>query len=160
MHTDLPSSPPCFLGDLDAAALQLCRVCSVIKPGNVMVVGSDSFLSDPRVVLVDFGTAREFVAGVPQTHSVVLTRGYAPLEQYTRQAARGPYIDVYAVAALLYEALTGAPPPDAPERAYGTVLHDVRAVNPEVGEAMGRWHDMRRRARAGPVHGPGNWVQV
>lgn len=84
-----------------------------IKPDNIIVC------AEGRVVLVDFGTAREFSAGQTQRHSVTLTPGYAPLEQYAQRAQRGPYTDVYALAATAYHLLTGEVPVAAPDRAAG-----------------------------------------
>ncbi len=97
-----------------------------LKPDNLML-GADG-----RVVLVDFGTAREFVAGQTQRHSVTLTPGYAPLEQYAQRAQRGPYTDVYALAATAYHLLTGELPVAAPDRAAGVDLPPVRQLRPQV----------------------------
>jgi serine/threonine protein kinase len=100
-----------------------------IKPENVMLC------TDGRVVLMDFGTAREYAAGQTQSQSVALTPGYAPLEQYAYQAQRGPYTDVYALAATLYHLLTGEVPVAAPDRAVGVALPEVRQLHPHVSEA-------------------------
>ena len=48
--------------------------------------------------------------------SVVLSAGYAPFEQYSRRGEQGPWTDVYACAAVLYQMLTGEAPPEATER--------------------------------------------
>ncbi|MBK9709786.1 MAG: PD40 domain-containing protein [Kouleothrix sp.] len=40
--------------------------------------------------------------------------------------------DLYALAALLYQALTGWPPPPTAQRAAGTPLNDPRALNPSL----------------------------
>ena len=97
-----------------------------IKPDNIMVC------DDGRVVLIDFGAAREFAARATQRHTIILTPGYAPLEQYSERGQRGPFTDIYALSATLYHLLTGEVPVPAPERRVGIPLPDVRQLNPRI----------------------------
>lgn len=105
-----------------------------IKPDNVIVT------DDGRVVLVDFGTAREFAAAKTRHMTAMLTPGYAPLEQYGQHARFGPFTDTYALGATLYHLLTGQLPPPATDRAAGVDLAPPQRVNrnisPHVGDAI------------------------
>lgn len=101
-----------------------------IKPDNIIVC------DDGRVMLIDFGTAREFVKGQAQGQTVVVTPGYAPLEQYAKQAKRGAFTDIYSLAATLYHLLTGQMPPSASDRAMGVQLRPVREISPQVGASV------------------------
>lgn len=97
-----------------------------LKPSNVVVT------DDGRVVLIDFGSAREYAWGLSRSHTAVLTAGYAPLEQYSRRGQRGPFTDVYGLAATCWHLLTGQAPPDASDRAVGLELPLLRSVRPDV----------------------------
>jgi serine/threonine-protein kinase len=87
-----------------------------IKPDNLFLT------PDGRVVLIDFGAARDYAQGRTVAHTRMVTPGYAPLEQYASSARLGPYTDIYALGATLYHALSGSPPPAATDRATGTPL--------------------------------------
>lgn len=81
-----------------------------IKPDNIMI------MSDYRAVLIDFGSAREFLNDRMQGLTSMVTLGYAPPEQYTYNSRKGAYTDIYALGATLYFALTGTVPVEATAR--------------------------------------------
>ena len=97
-----------------------------IKPSNIMVT------PEGRVVLIDFGAARQFAANLSRAMSQVLTPGYAPLEQYSARARFGPPVDIYALGATIYHALTGEIPPEAVERSQGVELKPPHRMCPLV----------------------------
>jgi serine/threonine-protein kinase len=97
-----------------------------IKPDNIMLV------DDGRVVLIDFGAARDFTSTSTARHTTLLTPGYAPLEQYGRALKYGAFTDIYALASTLYHLLTGEAPISAIERAAGVELKSVKAIAPHV----------------------------
>jgi len=107
-----------------------------LKPDNIVRT------KDGRTILIDFGTAKQFVREKTQKLNPVLTPGYAPLEQYSSQARFDHRLDVYALGATLYHLLTGEVPVAAVERAAGVELPSVRAkvpsVSPAVSEAVER----------------------
>ena len=85
-----------------------------ISPSNIMI------LNDGRVRLLDFGAAKEVsmeTVGMT-TMSAVYKYGYSPIEQQTRGMRQGPYTDIYALCATIYEMLTGMVPAHPFKRAY------------------------------------------
>ena len=76
-----------------------------IKPQNIILRRNSQ-----EVVLIDFGIAREFTPGATQTHTNMVSDGYAPPEQYFAQGKYTPATDVYGLAATLYTLLTGQVP--------------------------------------------------
>ena len=80
-----------------------------IKPDNIQVRAADGSL-----VLLDFGSAGQ-AAGVAPDGLVVVTPGYAPIEQYGI-GEQGPWTDLYALGATLYWCVSGRKPPDAETR--------------------------------------------
>ncbi len=106
-----------------------------IKPDNVILVEGST---PARPVLIDFGATREFAGNKTLRQSVVLTPGYAPLEQYAQQARRGAFTDIYALAATLYHGATGEQPPAATDRAMGVDLKDPRALNAALSVPFAR----------------------
>ena len=106
-----------------------------IKPDNIILAEGGS---RPRPVLIDFGATREFAGNKTLRQSVVLTPGYAPLEQYAQQARRGPFTDIYALAATLYHLATGEQPPAATDRAMGVELKPPRVLNPKLSVTFDR----------------------
>ncbi|AFZ18332.1 serine/threonine protein kinase [Allocoleopsis franciscana] len=76
-----------------------------IKPANIILRQGTQ-----EVVLIDFGIARGFNTDSTQTHTNLVSDGYAPLEQYLVKEKRTPASDVYGLAATLYALLTAQVP--------------------------------------------------
>lgn len=102
-----------------------------IKPDNVMIT------PDNRVVLVDFGSAREFVNDEVQNQTAILTHGYAPIEQYTADGKKGNYTDIYAMGGVFYFALTGKKPKDATARTMEK-MQSPKDLNPDIPDAVSK----------------------
>ena len=86
-----------------------------VSPDNVMIQ------ADGVVKLLDFGGAQRFNLDAALDPYVLVKRGYAAPEQYV-PGGLGPWSDVYGIAATLYFALAGKPPPDAMARRAGEPL--------------------------------------
>lgn len=87
-----------------------------IKPQNLILRQGTQ-----EVILIDFGIAREFTDGKTQTHTSLISEGYAPIEQYVMQERRTPATDVYGLAATLYALLTAQVP-------QASILRDRRPM--------------------------------
>jgi serine/threonine protein kinase len=88
-----------------------------IAPDNVILLkGSE------RPLLLDFGAARRVIGDMTQALTVILKPGYAPVEQYAEVPGmkQGPWTDVYALAAVVYYAITGKTPPTS----VGRLMND------------------------------------
>ncbi|WP_418319276.1 protein kinase domain-containing protein [Piscinibacter sakaiensis] len=101
-----------------------------IAPDNILLLSGSG-----RPLLLDFGAARRVIGDANQALTVILKPGYAPLEQYAEVPGmqQGPWTDVYALAAVLYFAITGNKPPAA----VGRLLNDQYKPLQQV--AVGRY---------------------
>lgn len=115
--------------------IQLCGVLAYLhsqsviyrdmKPSNIML-GKDG-----RIVLVDFGTARERKAESEGDTECLGTRGYAAPEQYGGRGQTGPETDIYGLGAVMYHLLTGKNPLDPP---YG--YPPIRRIRPDLSGGL------------------------
>ena len=105
-----------------------------VRPANIMLRAGKA-----EAVLIDFGFAREFDHDLTITRTKELAGGFAPVELYSRQAKRGPYTDVYSLAATLYILITGEKPTSAPDRgAYNAPLIAPKKHNPQISDAVNK----------------------
>ncbi|MEM6431967.1 MAG: serine/threonine-protein kinase, partial [Deinococcota bacterium] len=109
-----------------------------IKPSNILM--HDPSEGGPlEPILLDFGAARDFLAPSDPRTVAIFTEGYAPIEQYSKHAERGPFTDIYACGALFYHLVTGEQPPSALDRAQGEILSFEAfsgSVAPVIAQAM------------------------
>jgi serine/threonine protein kinase len=103
-----------------------------IAPDNVMMLAGSQ-----RPLLLDFGAARRVIGDMTQALTVILKPGYAPVEQYAEIPGmkQGAWTDVYALAAVVYFAITGKTPPPS----VGRLLNDTYV--PLTQAAAGRYSE-------------------
>ena len=124
-----------LLSALTAALLVIHRAQCFhrdIAPDNVLLLADGG-----KPLLLDFGAARRVIGDKTQALTVILKPGYAPIEQYAEDPGlkQGPWTDVYALAAVVYWAITRKTPPPS----VGRVLND--AYVPLVQCAAGRYSE-------------------
>lgn len=100
-----------------------------IGPGNI-------FLCGRNVKIIDFGAARLSDGDKEVTRSVIVTPGFAPAEQYQSKSKQGPWTDLYAVAATLYNMVTGKRPDESTDRMMDDQVEDPDKLNPEVSHEL------------------------
>jgi len=138
----LPEATAIYYMQQIGAALEVVHANGLlhrdIKPQNIILRQGTE-----EVILIDFGIAREFTDGKTQTHTSLISEGYAPIEQYVMQERRTPATDVYGLAATLYALLTAQVPVASilRERRPMAVPRDLRpeltaAVNQAVMRGM------------------------
>ncbi len=101
-----------------------------VKPQNIMIHQLTG-----EAVLIDFGIARELTQNPTQTHTSIVSEGYAPIEQYLPKAHRSAATDVYGLAATLYTLLTAEVPVAAVLRDRNPLV-PIRQLRPDVNAAM------------------------
>lgn len=82
-----------------------------VAPDNIL-------LTSAGPLLLDFGAARRMIGAANQNLTVILKPGYAPIEQYgeVTSLGQGPWTDIYALACVMYCAITGKVPMASIER--------------------------------------------
>lgn len=118
-------------------AKQLCNVLGYLhaqnppiiyrdmKPANVML------RPDGKVMLIDFGTAREFKNNRVEDTTCLGTRGYAAPEQYGGRGQTDARTDIYCLGATMYHLVTGHNPSEPPFQIY-----PIREWNPSLSSGL------------------------
>ena len=120
-------------------ALQLCDVLDYLhtrrapviyrdlKPSNIMLK------SDGSVVLIDFGTAREYKEQNTADTCCLGTNGYAAPEQFGGKGQTDARTDLYCLGTTLYHLVTGHNPSEPPYE-----LYPITRWNPKLSTGLER----------------------
>lgn len=101
-----------------------------IAPETIMVTNTG------EIKLLDFGATRYVTTANSKSLAIILKQGYAPEEQYRSKGVRGPWTDVYAVAAVMYRMLTGKTPMESVERALVDELQEPSKLGISIPQNM------------------------
>lgn len=108
--------------ELDAIAGPVLDALEVVHSNHLLHrdIAPDNIIIRPDGMpcLIDFGAARADMGRKAERTAMIVKHGYSPPEQHLGDAEQqGHWTDIYAFGATLYRAITGAPPPDAMQRA-------------------------------------------
>ena len=96
-----------------------------MKPSNVMLK------PDGNVMLIDFGTAREFKYSSVADTTCLGTQGYAAPEQFGGHGQTDARTDIYSLGATMYHLVTGHNPATPPYEMY-----PIRQWNPMLSSGL------------------------
>ena len=98
-----------------------------MKPANIMLK------PDGNVMLIDFGTAREFKEKNLADTTCLGTVGYAAPEQFGGMGQTDARTDIYCLGATLYHLVTGCNPSEPPYE-----MKPIRQINPALSGGLER----------------------
>ncbi|MDB9439052.1 serine/threonine protein kinase [Dolichospermum lemmermannii CS-548] len=112
-----------------------------IKPSNLMLRTSTPATpgKDDKLVLIDFGGAKQFSGSVLRSHSTstrLYSSGYSPYEQI-RGGNVGPAADFYALGRTIIQLLTGKYPPDLEDSLTGKLRwRNYRQIKSDLADLI------------------------
>lgn len=108
-----------------------------ISPDNIMLTRK------MKAILIDFGAARDYADS--KSAPILLKHGYAPVEQYKKDARQGPWTDVYSMCASIYYLLTGIRIQPSRERQQHDTLQKLQAMGVPISEEqdLAIWKGLR-----------------
>ena len=120
-------------------AVQLCSVLQYLHSRNPAIIYRDlkpaniMLRPDGRVILIDFGTAREYKEGQSEDTTHLGTKGYAAPEQYGGDSATqtDARTDIYNLGATMYHLVTGKNPTKPPYE-----LKPIRQWDPSLSTGL------------------------
>jgi serine/threonine protein kinase len=94
-----------------------------IAPDNIL-------LTDHGPLLLDFGAARRVIGDLTHALTAMLKPGFAPIEQYGDMpgVTQGPWTDIFALASVLYAAISGRRTVASVERLLNDQLRPLATV--------------------------------
>lgn len=121
-----------------------------ISPENLIVDRSG------KMTLIDFGAARMSTGDETKSLTILLKHGYAPMEQYQSKGRQGPWTDIYALCATLYESMSLQVPKRSVERAGADSLIPLKKlakkderihVSPYVSDVIQKGMEIQKEDR-------------
>ncbi|MCR5195639.1 MAG: serine/threonine protein kinase [Pseudobutyrivibrio sp.] len=96
-----------------------------LKPGNIMLK------PDGTIVLIDFGTARQYKSDNIEDTTCLGTRGYAAPEQFGGQGQTDARTDIYCLGTTMYHLVTGKNPSEPPYE-----IRNIRYWNDSLSKGL------------------------
>ena len=112
----------------EAVPIVACLLSGLSRVHQMNIIHCDiapeNIIIDERggVSLDNFGAARYVTSSNSKSLAILLKQGYAAEEQYRASGKRGPWTDVYGIAAVLYRMITGVVPQESVERTLNDEL--------------------------------------
>ena len=129
---------PLLEKDVFQIATKVLIILSYMHQKNIIhrdICTDNIFLTESGgALLIDLGSAISYT----DTKSILLMirKGYAPPEQYRADGFLGPWTDIYALGAVMYEALTQKKVPESVERQLEDKIIPPKLINRNITENM------------------------
>lgn len=102
-----------------------------VAPDNIFICSQKNI----KIKLLDLGAA-QLSDEERDVIDIVLKPGYSPAEQYDKNQAVGPWMDIYAFGATMYMLVTGVKPEESTDRKIQDNVLPPHELNSDVPENM------------------------